>query len=232
MLNLIWAVDLLADVFFFLGYFSSKNSFEKPLSADEEAECIRLLREFGDRQAREKLINHNMRLVAHVTKKYSTSSIAQEDLLSIGTVGLIKGINTFAPEKGSKFASYVARCIDNEILMAIRSESKLLRNVYLDDVIGEDDEGNNITLTEIVGTQEDPTEEIELEIEAEKLSALMDKVLTEREKSIIKMRYGLNGSKKYTQNEIAEILKISRSYVSRIEKASVEKMAKAFDAIC
>lgn len=222
-------LDLLWDVFFFLGYFMPSNTFEKKLSPQEEAECIRKLCKQNDNEARDKLIVHNLRLVAHVSKKYSTCRIPQEDILSLGTVGLIKGINTFDPDKGSKFSSYVSKCIDNEILMAIRSENKASSNVYLEDVIGCDEEGNNILLSDVMSQEdEDITHKVDLESYSKKMEALFDTILSPREKTIIKMRYGIGQPRRYSQLEIAELLSISRSYVSRIEKKVIEKLAFEF----
>ncbi|NLW69892.1 MAG: RNA polymerase sporulation sigma factor SigK [Eubacteriaceae bacterium] len=221
---------LLRRVFFFLGYFSPSKSFEARLSKEEEEEYIRLMCEQKDPLAREKLITHNLRLVAHVSKKYSTCPISKEDLLSIGIIGLIKGINTYIPEKSTKFASYLARCIDNEILMAIRSEGKHNKNVYLSDVIGSDEEGNNITFTDVVRIDDDDDIlRISREMESSKVMKILKKSLDEREYEIINERYGLNGKKRLTQSEIAKKLNISRSYVSRIEKKAVEKLSKAYE---
>jgi len=231
-LNYIEILKLLQDVLFFLGYFSPSNTFLEKLSKEDEEKYIRLMIDENDGEARSQLINHNLRLVAHITKKYSTCSISQEDLLSIGTIGLIKGINTFEPEKGSKFASYVAKCIDNEILMAIRNESKLSGNIFLEDIIGADEEGNNITLIDVVcNDEEDISTRVDLDIETVKMNKLIENCLTTRERLIIKMRYGLDKHEKYTQTDIANMLKISRFYVSRIEKKAIEKLAKEFKKI-
>lgn len=223
-------LELLKNVFLFLGYFSPSKSYEKKLSKDEEEYYIKLMYENGDKEARDIIITHNLRLVAHVAKKYSTCNISQEDLLSIGSIGLIKGVNTYSPQKGTKFASYVAKCIDNEILMAIRGESKGNLNVYFGDIIGTDGDGNNITIADIVGEENDDViSSIFVEEESAKIYQLIDEVLTEREKEIIESRYGLNNKKKMTQTMIGDKLKISRSYVSRIEKKAIEKLAKAYE---
>ncbi len=229
MLGFFTILDLLQDIFFCLGYFSAGSSFNEKLTPEEENNYIQKMVFEKDMQAREKLISHNLRLVAHVAKKYSTSSISKEDLLSIGTVGLIKGINTYDPLKATKFASYLGKCIDNEILMALRSENKTAMNVYLDDVIGSDEEGNNITLTDIIGaSNDDVSSEVYLALETKRMLKIIEKVLTEREKEIIILRYGLFNKKKLTQLEISEKLGISRSYVSRIEKKAIEKLSKEF----
>ena len=184
----------------------------------------------GDEEAKNKLILHNMRLVAHVVKKYSTCPIDTEDLLSIGTVGLIKGINTFDPDKASRLAGYVAKCIDNEILMAIRNESKRSGSVSLEDVIGCDDEGNNITLIDVLSAEdEDIAYKIDLASQTSKLYQLIESKLDLRERTIIKLRYGLNNTgKKYTQMEVAEMMDISRSYVSRLEKKAIQTLSEYF----
>lgn len=223
-------LELLKHVFLFLGYFSPSKTYERKLSKDEEAYYIKLLYENNDKDAKDILITHNLRLVAHVAKKYSSCNISQEDLLSIGSIGLIKGINTYSPDKGTKFASYVAKCIDNEILMAIRGESKGNSNVYFADVIGTDGEGNNITIADIIGEEnEDVISNIFVEEESSKIYKLIDEVLNKREKEIIELRYGINGKTRLTQTMIGEKLNISRSYVSRIEKKAIEKLAKAYD---
>ena len=220
------------EVMFFLGYFAPLNVFLEKLSKEDETDCLIRIKRDKDEEARQKLIYHNLRLVAHITKKYSTCPISQEDLLSIGTIGLIKGINTFDLEKGSKFASYVAKCIDNEILMAIRNENKLSSNVFLEDVIGSDEEGNNISLLDVVQSEEgDISEIVNLSLETIKLNRLILSTLTPRERMILKMRYGLDGHDRYTQIQIATMLNISRSYVSRIEKNAIEKLAKEFQKL-
>jgi len=229
MLTFLQILSLLEDVMFFLGYFAPLNVFLEKLPKEEETECLERIKKYGDEEARQKLINHNLRLVAHITKKFSTCPISQEDLLSIGTIGLIKGINTFDMDKGSKFASYVAKCIDNEILMAIRNESKLSSNVFLEDVIGSDEEGNSISLIDVVQSDEaEISDMVNLSMETVKLNRLITSALTSRERIILTMRYGLEGHDKYTQIQIAEMLNISRSYVSRIEKRAIEKLAKEF----
>ena len=229
LLNIFSVLDLLQDIFFCLGYFSPGSTFSEKLSKEEENECIHKMVYDKDMEARNKLISHNLRLVAHVLKKYSSCPISQEDLLSIGTVGLIKGINTYNPQKATKFASYLGKCIDNEILMALRSENKTSMNVYLDDVIGSDEEGNNITLTDIIGaSNDDVSSEVHLALETKRMLELIDSTLSDREKEIIILRYGLCNKKRLTQLEISQKLNISRSYVSRIEKKAIEKLSKEF----
>lgn len=229
MLGFLGILDLLQQVLVFLGYLSSNESFPKPLKKDEELKYFKQFKEENNKEAKEKLINHNLRLVAHVSKKYSSSNIPKDDLISIGIIGLIKGINSFDYGKGTKFATYASRCIDNEILMALRSESKISSNVFLEDYISFDEEGNNISLIDILSTDEDDVNsKVNLKVESERLYNIIDEVLTKREKEIIYLRYGLKGSNNYTQREIAKKYNISRSYVSRIEKKAIGKIANKF----
>lgn len=233
MIALIEILNLLSKVFFFLGYLHNSDTYPKKLTAEEERHYISLM-EQGDEEAKQKLIMHNMRLVAHVVKKYSTCSIETEDLLSIGTIGLIKGVNTFDSKKAPRIAGYIAKCIDNEILMAIRSEQKLSGNVSLEDVIGTDDEGSQISLMDVLYVEdEDIAYRLDLIDETEKLYKLINSILDSREREIITLRYGLNpDSKRYTQIEVARKLDISRSYVSRIEKKALIKLAEKMNAGC
>ncbi len=207
----------------------SLKSFEKPLSADEEKEILELFRG-GDSKARDILIEKNMRLVAHMTKKYSTPDRDIQDLISVGTVGLIKAINSFKPDKGIRLATYAAKCIDNELLMMLRTEKKRAREVSIYEPIGTDKEGNEISIIEIVG--EDEPDVVGDYIFSQRISCLkekMDTVLNEREKTIIIHRYGLFGNDEKTQCEMAKELGISRSYVSRIEKKALEKLKKLLE---
>lgn len=229
MLGFLGILDLLQRVLVFLGYFSASESFPKPLKKEDETKYFVKFKEENDMHAKEMLINHNLRLVAHVSKKYSSSNITKEDLISIGIIGLIKGINSFDYNKGTKFATYGARCIDNEILMALRSETKTASNVFLEDYISFDEEGNNISLLDILATDEDDVNsKVNLKVESEFLYKIMDEVLEDREKEILYLRYGLKGKRSYTQREIADMYDISRSYVSRIEKKAIEKIAISF----
>lgn len=222
-------LGLLQDVMFFLGYFLPNGKFQEKLSKEDEERYIYQFKVEGNDEAREELINHNLRLVAHIVKKYTTCSIAQEDLLSIGTIGLIKGINTYQIEKGTKFSSYIAKCVDNEILMAIRSESKLSANISLEEAIGTDSEGNKYSLIDVLESNDvDIAYMLDLEVEIKKMNSFIENVLSDREKLILQMRYGLGNHRKYTQNEIAEMLNISRSYVSRIQKKAIEKLSFEF----
>ena len=207
------------------------KTFQKPLTAAEERLCLRRCQE-GDPEAKRILIERNLRLVAHVAKKYTNYQKDSDELISIGTVGLIKGISTYKNTKGSRLATYTARCIDNEILMYLRSAKKLQNNISLQSAVGIDKEGNEVTLEEKLA---DPTPSVEetLSSNAEQkvLQSLIDKVLTSREKFIINLRYGLNNTQEKTQREIASSIGISRSYVSRIEKKALSKLRKVMNDI-
>ena len=209
----------------------TSTAFPEPLSPEEEEKYIDLMLK-GDTNARNILIEHNLRLVAHVAKKYTNYQKDSDELISIGTVGLIKGISTYKNTKGSRLATYTARCIDNEILMYLRSAKKLQNNISLQSAVGIDKEGNEVTLEEKLA---DPTPSVEetLSSNAEQkvLQSLIDKVLTSREKFIINLRYGLNNTQEKTQREIASSIGISRSYGSRIEKKALSKLRKAMNDI-
>lgn len=205
----------------------SLNVFPDPLSDEEEAKCIDGLLK-GDQGCRSKLIEHNLRLVAHIVKKFDTKGSMTDDLISIGTIGLIKGIDSYSPEKNTKITTYAARCIQNEILMFFRSSKKSINDVSLNDYIGFDKEGNEISLLEVMRDEEtDILDELHNKDLIEKLNKYMD-VLTPREKLILKKRYGLDNTPEETQNDIATSLNISRSYVSRIEKRALTKILKEF----
>ena len=228
MLHFLFALiyDVLGSMFFQLGYVSNTNSFPQPLSAEEEQKCIEAYKGGSD-DARNTLIERNLRLVAHIVKKYSTFNSDSDDLISIGTIGLIKAISTFDQSKGTRLATYAARCIENEILMQIRSAKKIQSEVSLHDPIGIDREGNEITLIDVIGNEaESIIDEVELKIQVKRLYNKMKAVLKKREKTVLELRYGLlNGTSK-TQREIASMLGISRSYVSRIEKKAIKKLSK------
>ncbi len=229
MLMLIELIELLKGVLFFAAYISEGKSFPKPLTPEEEEKYLKLW-EKGDEQAKNVLIEKNLRLVAHVAKKYDNLMIENDDLISIGTIGLIKAINTFNHEKGTQLATYAARCIENEILMAIRATKKIKSEISLDDPIGIDKEGNEITLIDILGTKPDSiTEQVFLKIQISRLYEVINKVLTSRERIVIELRYGINHEKSYTQREIAQRLQISRSYVSRIEKKALGKLMRELE---
>ena len=200
--------------------------FQTPLSPEEERECLIKMKN-GDQMAKDELILHNMRLVAHVAKRYGTSEEEMDDLLSIGTVGLIKAVNTFKADFGSRFATYAIRCIDNEMLMHFRGKRKTRGEVSLFEPIGTDNEGNQIHLFDILETaDEDVAVELEKKNQIEQLMSHMKTLLNEREYLIITKRYGLLGEEEKTQREIAHEIGISRSYVSRIEKHALEKLKK------
>lgn len=204
------------------------KTFLSPLNATEEKEYLRRRKE-GDPEAKKVLVERNMRLVAHISKKYQNSEEEMEDLISIGTIGLIKAVTTFQEDHGSKLATYAARCIENELLMYFRSKKKCSREVSLYEPIGTDKEGNQIQLMDIVEVDEkDVVEQLELKRQIVRLYELIPDVLDEREKEILKMRYGLKNQKPVTQREIAQKLHISRSYVSRIEKKALEKLKNNF----
>lgn len=181
----------------------------------------------GDEEARNILIERNLRLVAHVSKKYASTNIDQDDLISIGTIGLIKGINSFNIEKGAKLSTYVSRCIDNEILMHLRATKKIGAEVYLNEPIGKDKDDNEVTLQEVIeNNSKSIEEEVDLKFKIRKLYQKIREVLKDRERTIIELRFGLDGSKPKTQHQIAEMMGISRSYVSRIETKAIGKLAK------
>ena len=208
------------------GYIKSSNLFPEPLDTEEEKEYIDKMI-LGDETARNVLIERNLRLVAHVSKKYSNTNVEQDDLISIGTIGLIKGINSFKPDKNIKLATYVARCIENEILMHLRSIKKLNAEVYLNEPIGKDKDDNIVTLQEVLENDEKNIEdEVNLKFKIKELYEKMKNILKDREEEILEMRFGLNGNKPKTQKEVAKILGISRSYVSRIETKAIGKLAK------
>ena len=213
---------LLGKIFFFTGLIQNKGTFPKPLSREEEKKYLALARS-GDAQAKEILIKHNMRLVAHVVKKY-TGAAETDDLLSVGSIGLIKAINTFQDGKGTQLATYTARCIENEILMLLRSGKKHKNNVSLTDPVGTDKDGNELTLIDLLSEKEDSVfSQVEKSIQREKFVARLKTFLSEREFDTLSMRYGLVDGVALPQREVAKTLGISRSYISRIEKRAIEK---------
>ncbi|MFC3039137.1 RNA polymerase sporulation sigma factor SigK [Virgibacillus xinjiangensis] len=213
---------LIKEALFFVSYVKN-HAFPQPLPPEQEAKYIREM-EDGNEEARNKLIEHNLRLVAHIVKKFENTGEDLEDLISIGTIGLIKGVESFSADKGTKLATYAARCIENEILMHLRALKKVKKDVSLHDPIGQDKEGNEISLIDILEAEnENIIEYIQLNMEIAKLQDYFS-VLDDREREVIVYRYGLNGHKELTQREIAEKLTISRSYVSRIEKRALMKV--------
>ena len=227
-ISILGFLQFLNAAVFAVGYISRANLFPEPLTHEEEEKYLKLLKQ-GDEDARNILIERNLRLVAHVVKKYQATKIDQDDLISIGSIGLIKGINSFNPDKGSKLSTYVSRCIDNEILMYLRSSKKLNAEVYLDEPIGKDKDDNVVTLQEVLENDSKNIEdEVDLKMKVKKLYKKIGEVLKDREKTIIELRFGLNGSKPKTQHEIAKMLGISRSYVSRIETKAIGKLSNEF----
>lgn len=216
----------ISHIFFGVGYIQSSNLFPEPLTQEEEKIYLEKMKA-GDENARNILIERNLRLVAHVSKKYASTNVEQDDLISIGSIGLIKGINSFDMEKNFKLATYVARCIENEILMYLRSNKKRAYDVYLNEPIGKDKDDNEVTLQEILENNDrDVEEEVDLKFKIKSLYEKMKKILKDREKLIIELRFGLNGNNPKTQKEIAQMMNISRSYVSRIESKAIGKLAK------
>ena len=219
-------LSIIKDMLFFTGSYSN-NVFPEPLSSEEEEICINKMLN-GDKEARNKLIEHNLRLVAHIVKKYDTKEAMTDDLISIGTIGLIKGIDTYNGDRKTKITTYAARCIQNEILMHFRSQKKYGPTVSLNDAIGHDKEGNEINLIDVIKDKNvDLFETLDLKNNINLLKKYL-RLLNKREKEIIIKRYGLNNTKDMTQKEIADELKISRSYVSRIEKRALTKMLTEF----
>lgn len=205
------------------------KTFPKPLSIQEERECLERYQE-GDQEARATLIERNMRLVAHVAKKYQNTDYDMEDLLSVGTIGLIKAVNTFHTDRGSRLATYAAKCVENEILMLLRANKKYSKEVSLFEPIGVDKDGETVSLVDVIEMENKETlETIILNQDIKELYEAFDHCLRDNEKQVVGMRYGLHGGKEHTQREIADMLGISRSYVSRIEKKSIEKLRKEFD---
>ena len=199
----------LGNLLFLALHITGSGSFPRPLSAREEQECLQKIQQ-GDTAAKNKLIEHNLRLVAHIIKKYYAVSSDQDDLISIGTIGLIKAVTTFNAEKGARFATYASRCIENEILMYFRARKKTAQDVYLYDPIDTDKDGNALTIV------------------SEQLREMIAKRLNQRERELLSLRYGLGGQRPHTQKEVADRLGISRSYVSRIEKKAISKLKLAF----
>ncbi len=219
----------LSTATFVVGYISSNSLFPEPLSSEEEKMYLERF-ENGDEEARNILIERNLRLVAHVCKKYVTTGVEQDDLISIGTIGLIKGINSFKTEKNVKLSTYVSRCIENEVLMYFRTTKKINAEVSLEDPIGKDKDDNTVTLQDVLENSErNIEEEVDLKIKIKKMYEKIKEVLKGREKLIIELRFGLDGKKPRTQSQIAEMMGISRSYVSRIETKAIGKLAKEFE---
>lgn len=218
------AILLLMNSLLLILRISPGDSFPKPLSAEEEREYLARWAQHGDMDARNKLVEHNLRLVAHIMKKYYTQTDDVDDLISIGTIGLIKGINTYKGDKGVRLATYASRCIENEILMHFRAQKKTAGDMSLSDALDVDSDGNGLSVMDVVAYEEDLAERIGSEEICGSLRESIARVLTPREGMVIKLRYGLNGQKPKTQRETADLCGISRSYVSRIEKRALEKL--------
>lgn len=221
--------SLSTNVLYFMLHLSTNNSFPKPLTAkEEEAELVKFHRD-GDINARNRLVNHNMRLVAHIIKKYYSTYSDQEDIISIGTIGLIKGINTFDYTKGTRLATYASRCIENEIFMHFRTRKKNANEISMNEPIDTDSEGNPLTFTDIIYSDETVFDDVDMKMKAEKLYEYLENIDDPRKKKILIMRYGLYDTEPLTQREIAKELSISRSYVSRIETKALEELRDLFD---
>ena len=218
----------LCNLLYFALHVTGSGSFPRTLTQAEEKEYL-VRAHAGDEKAKNMLIEHNLRLVAHIIKKYYSSFMDQDDLISIGTIGLIKAVSTFDYEKGTKFATYASRCIENEILMHFRGRRKFAQDVFINDPIDTDKDGNALSFQDILTDDSNIYDEIDLRIKSEQLHAFIARHLDAREREILYLRYGLHGQKPLTQREVAEKLDISRSYVSRIEKKAIEKLRKEFD---
>ncbi len=218
-------MTFLSRIFFFTSFVNNNGSFPKPLTPEEERAYIEHYRN-GDREAYDMLVKHNLRLVAHIVKKYNNAGEA-DDLISVGSIGLIKGIETFEPDKGCQLTTYAAKCIENEILMYIRANKKHKQAVSLFESVGTDKEGNDIALMDVIPQSGNSYDDIENNIVLEKVKEVMKRVLTDDEQDVINLRYGLNGTPAQTQSQVAKKLDISRSYVSRIEKRAIGKISKA-----
>ena len=215
-------------VCFFILHVCGGGSFPKPLSEKQEREYLRKMHE-GDIGARNKLVEHNLRLVAHIIKKYYGVQTEQDDLVSIGTIGLIKAIDTFKPDKNIRLSSYASRCIGNEILMHFRSAKKTAQDGWLNETIDTDKDGNPLTLMDIMAVDDNILDELDRKLNGRKLGQFIREELTDRERQIIIMRYGLGGREPMTQKKVAKIMNISRSYVSRIETKALKKLKKRYD---
>ena len=226
---MLWGLlEYLSSILFFFLHITSAGSFPKALTAAEEKKYLEQMAA-GDHHARQKLIEHNLRLVAHIAKKYYADENDRDDLVSIGTVGLIKAVDSFDPTKGIRLSSYASRCIENEILMFFRSAKKTAQDVSLNDPIDTDKYGNTLKLLDTIATDDHILEDIDLRMKVRQLYDAVKTRLSPREREIILLRYGLTGQRPLVQREVAKKLNISRSYVSRLEKKALQKLRKAFD---
>ena len=216
----VWLSALAGGFLYFALHLTASGSFPRPLTAAQERECLQKIKE-GDQQARDYFIEHNLRLVAHIIKKYYASYKEQEDLISIGTIGLIKAVGTFDSNKGIRFATYASRCIENEILMHFRGRKKYAQDLYIQDPIDVDTDGNSLPLLDIMAQDGDILEDVDSKLKRDRLHSYINQALDAREQQVIRLRYGLDGKAPMAQREVAALLGISRSYVSRIEKKAV-----------
>ena len=217
----------LSGLIFLILRVAGPGSFPRPFTAREERECLERIRR-GDASAKSELVEHNLRLVAHIIKKYYSASGDQDDLISIGTIGLIKAVNTFDSAKGIRLSSYAARCIENEVLMYFRAAKKSAQDVSIDEPIDTDRDGNALTLMDVMASDDDICDDLDGRIKTEQLRKYIAEILSPREQTIIRLRYGLGGGDPLTQREVAQKLGISRSYVSRIEKKSLASLRRRF----
>ena len=218
---------MLKECLFFMGYITGQSQFPKPLSRAEEQEMTEKAAQ-GDKQARDRLIEHNLRLVSHIARKYTVPGYGADDLISIGVIGLIKAVNSYNPSGNTSLGTYAARCIENEILMTLRASRKRKGDVSLSDPVGTDGEGNDITYQDILSSSDSLEDEVVRRVTLERVRGVLDR-LPARERLVLEMRYGLMDGRQHPQHEIAELLGISRSYVSRVEKHAVELLRDAID---
>lgn len=221
--------NFIANGLFFILHVGSAGEFPPPLSKKEEERLLKEWHENGDRSAKDKLIEHNLRLVAHIVKKYSPNPAEQDDLISIGTIGLIKAVGSYKQNKKTRLSTFAAKCIENEILMHFRARKKTMQDVYMSDPIDIDSEGNALTLSDVISDDTDIIDNIDLKIKTKKLYEHIYNSLDERQQQIIEYRYGIGGRPELTQREVASLLGISRSYVSRIEKQALETLRERID---
>ncbi len=221
-------IEFLQHIFLCFLHVEETGKFKKPLSAEDEKRYFQLMAD-GDKEAKNKLILHNMRLVAHIIKKYYAAACDQEDLISIGTVGLIKAVSTFNPDKGIKFATYASRCIENEILMSFRTQKKLADTVYMGDALDTDKDGNQLTLSDVIDDGNNLDDIVDNRMQTRQLYSYVEELSEPREKEILIARYGLYGTTPLTQREIAHKMGISRSYVSRLEKRAISALRKKYN---
>jgi len=219
--------SVLSHLFNLILGIGNSQSFPPPLSPEEEAEYFTRMKA-GDEEARQRLILHNLRLVAHIIRKYYSGSKCQDDLISVGSIGLVKAVDSYNQNKTTKFATYAAKCIQNEVLMFFRSQKKLTNEVSINETIDIDRDGNPLTYIDVISCDDTVAEDVDKKMQTDRMYYFINNVLSEREKQIIIMRYGLYGSRQFTQREVAQAMGISRSYVSRIEKSALDKLFLAF----